>query len=114
VHVFITNDMQRDIDELARSYDQRAAIEPLIAELKSNFAIGKVSTNDFAANEAFFLLKVLAYNLMRRWVLTNFAGTPIIRWRAAWIRRACVLVPARLLRKHGRWELRLAPRPMLN
>lgn len=114
VHVYITNDMDRGIDELARLYDDRAAIEPLIAELKNAFGIGKASTSDFDANEAAFLLKILAYNLMRRWVLEMCAGTAAAGWRAAWIRRACVLVPARLLRAGGRWELRMAPRPMLN
>jgi hypothetical protein len=112
VSVYVTNDLHRDIDELARVYDERAAIEPLIAELKNAFGIGKASTNNFDANEAAFLLKTLAYNLMRRWV--SELCPRLLRWRASWIRRGCVLVPARLLRAGGRWELRLAPRPMLN
>jgi Transposase DDE domain group 1 len=112
VSVYITNDTSRDLDELARCYDERAAIEPLIAELKNGFGIGKASTNDFDANEAAFLLKLLAYNLMRRWASESWPA--VSGWRASWIRRACVLVPARLLRSGGRWELRMAPRPMLN
>lgn len=112
VHVYVTNDTTRDIDDLARLYDDRAAIEPLIAELKNAFGIGKASTSDFSANEAAFLLKVLAYNVMRRWVAHSCPSAS--RWRASWVRRACVLVPARLLRSGGRWVLRLAPRPMLN
>jgi len=112
VHVYVTNDWVRDIDDLAWLYDGRAAIEPLIAELKNAFGIGKVSTQDFQANEAAFLIKMLAYNLMRRWVAHSFS--PAVRWRANWVRRACVFVPARLLRSAGRWELRMAPRPMLN
>jgi len=114
VSIYITNDWVRDSDDLARLYDDRAAIEPLIAELKNAFGIGKVSTADFAANHAAFLIKLLAYNLMRRWALQLAAGTIVSRWRAAWIRRACVLVPARLLRSGGRWQIRLAPRPLLN
>lgn len=113
VQVFITNDMQRDIDEIARAYDGRAAIEPLIAELKNAFGIGKASTNDFDANEAAFLIKLLAYNLMRRWVACS-CKRPSVGWRASWIRRACVLVPARLLRVGGRRIVRMAPCPMLN
>lgn len=112
VHVYVTNDWTRDLDTLARLYDDRAAIEPLIAELKNGFGIGKVSTSDFQANEAAFLIKLLAYNLMRRWATQTCE--PIAHWRASWIRRAIVCVPARLLRSSGRWELRLAPRPMLN
>lgn len=112
VHVYVTNDWERDLDELARLYDDRAGIEPLIGELKNGFGIGKVATSAFDANEAALLIKLLAYNLMRRWVVANFA--PAARWRASWIRHACVSIPARLLRSGGRWELRLAPRPMLN
>lgn len=112
VHVYITNDRARGIDELARLYDDRAGVEPLIAELKNNFGIGKVSTWAFDANAAAFLIKLLAYNLLRRWVAAKVA--PAARWRASWIRRACICIPARLLRSGGRWELRLAPRPMLN
>jgi hypothetical protein len=111
VHVYATNDWLHDADELARRYDDRAGIETVIAELKGGFGIGKVSTDCFDANEAAFLLKVLAFNMLRRWVQVRhraFAG-----WRTPWIRRVCVQVPGRLLRSGGRWELRLAPRPML-
>jgi hypothetical protein len=111
VHVFATNDRAHDADELARRYDDRAGIETVIADLKGGFGIGKVSTDCFNANEAAFLLKVLAFNLQRRWVQ---ARHPTLgSWRTPWLRRVCVQVPGRLLRSGGRWELRLAPRPML-
>ena len=112
VHVFATNDHAHDADELARRYDDRAGIETVIAELKGGFGIGKTSTDCFDANEAAFLLKVLAFNLLRRWVQARHR--PLASWRTPWLRRICVQVPGRLLRSGGRWELRLAPRPMLN
>ena len=112
VHVFATNDHGHDADELARRYDDRAGIEPLIGELKGGFGIGKVSTDCFDANEAAFLLKVLAFNLLRRWVQARHRA--FASWRTTWIRRVCVHIPGRLLRSGGRWELRLAPRPMLS
>jgi hypothetical protein len=65
--VYITNDPVRDIDDLARVYDKRAGIEPLIGELENGFAIGKASSSSFDANEAALLIKLLAYNLLRRW-----------------------------------------------
>ena len=74
--------------------------------------IGKVSTDCFDANEAAFLLKVLAFNLLRRWVQARHRA--FAPWRTTWIRRICVQIPGRLLRSGGRWELRLAPRPMLS
>jgi hypothetical protein len=112
VHVYATNDCVHDADELARRYDDRAGIETIIGELKGGFGIGKASTDSFEANEAAFLLKVLAFNLLRRWVLARHR--PLASWRTPWLRRVCVHVPGRLLRSGGRWDLRLAPRPMLS
>jgi hypothetical protein len=112
VHVYATNDDVHDADELARRYDDRAGIEPIIGELKGGFGIGKVSTDCFDANEAAFLLKVLAFNLLRRWVRARHRA--VASWRTPWIRRVCVHIPGRLLRAGGRWELRLAPRPLLS
>jgi hypothetical protein len=112
VHVYATNDAVHDADNLARRYDDRAGIEPVFAELKGGFGIGKVSTDSFDANEAAFLLKVLAFNLLRRWVQARHRA--FASWRTTWVRRLCVLIPGRLLRSGGRWELRLAPRPMLS
>ena len=112
VSVYITNDRHRDADDLARLYDDRAGIETVIGDLKSGFGIGKHSSAVFDANEAAFLLKMLAYNLVRRFVHEVY---PAARdWRMPWIRRVLILIPGRLLRAEGRWELRLAPRPMLN
>lgn len=112
VQLYITNDRDRDADTLARLYDKRAGIEPRIGELKNDFGIGKVSSEAFDANEAAFLLKVLAYNLVRRWVASM--RIPIESWRACWVRHACICIPARLVRTGGRAVLRLAPRPMMN
>jgi hypothetical protein len=112
VHVYATNDTVHDADELGRRYDDRAGIETVIAELKGGFGIGKASTECFDANDAAFLLKALAFNLFRRWVQARHR--PLASWRTPWLRRVCVLVPGRLLRSGGRWELRLAPRPTLS
>jgi hypothetical protein len=112
VHVYATNDAVHDADALARRYDDRAGIETILGELKGGFGIGKVSTDSFQANEAAFLIKVLAFNLLRRWVQAHHR--PLASWRTPWLRRVCVLVPGRLLRSGGRWELRLAPRPTLS
>ena len=52
VQFFVTNDHFSDIDDVARFYDPRAGVEPLIGDLKNGFAIGKASSADFNANEA--------------------------------------------------------------
>lgn len=112
VSVYITNERFRFADDIARAYDDRAGIEPIIGDLKNGFGIGKHSSTIFEANEAAFLLKLLAYNLLRRYVCERHAG--FRDWRTPWLRRLLISVPGRLLRAEGRWELRMAPRPMLN
>lgn len=113
VQFFVTNDLIHEPDDVARDYDLRAGVEPLIGELKHGFGVGKVPTSDFSANEVAFLIKLLAYNLLRRWVAARLPSH-VQTWRASWIRRAVICVPARLLRAEGRWVLRMAPRPLLN
>lgn len=109
--VFLTNDTYSDEDDLAHRYDDRAGIEPLIAEFKSAWGIGKVSSTSFEANHAALLLKLLAHNLLRRYVAEHM---PALRsWRAPWIRRAVILVPGRMTRSGRRRSLRMPPRPML-
>ena len=111
VQAFLTNDRYADADELAHRYDKRAGIEPLIAELKGAWGIDKVPSQKFEANHAALLLKVLAHNLLRRYVR---AHAPALRtWRAPWIRRAMIAVPGRLIRSGRRITLRMAPRPMM-
>jgi hypothetical protein len=99
VQVFLTNDFGADLGELAQIYNGRAGVEPLIAELKGAWGIGDVPSIDFTANHAALLLKMLAHNLLRRFVA---AWVPELRrWRTPWLRRVLLRVPARLVR-HGR------------
>jgi len=49
---------------LWRFYNQRARAELIIRELKYAYALGKIPTKDFQANEAFFHIVLLAYNLL--------------------------------------------------
>jgi hypothetical protein len=106
--VFVTNDPFIDPEQVPFEYNGRASIEPLIAELKQAWAIGKVPSETFVANHAMFLLKLLAHNLLRRFVSHTRLAT-LQTWRASWIRRVLFCVPARLLRSGRRWSLRLPP-----
>jgi len=108
---FLTNDTYIDEDDIAYRYDRRAGIEPLIAELKSAWGIGKVSSANFEANHATLLLKLLTHNLLRRYVNKHL---PKLRaWRAPWIRRAVILVPGRMARSGRGHTIYMAPRPIL-
>jgi len=97
---FLTNDWMGDEDELAHEYNDRAGIEPLLAELKGPWAIGKVPTAGFDANHAMFLLKLLAFNLFRRFIDDRFRA--MAQWRTAWLRRVTILRAGRLVRGAGR------------
>ncbi len=105
-HAFVTNALDWDEDEIAREYAPRAGIEPLIGEFKHGYGIGQVPTGDFGANEVMFLLKLLAYNLVQRFVRTLH---PSLRsWQIAWLRRVLLRVPGRLVR-HARGTTLLVP-----
>jgi Transposase DDE domain group 1 len=104
--VFLTSDPSIDPADVPFEYNGRASIEPLIAELKGAWALGKVPSETFVANHAMFLLKLLTHNLMRRFV--RHSGVAHLQsWRADWVRRVLLCVPGRLLRSGRRWSLRL-------
>jgi DDE family transposase len=106
--VFLTNDPAIEPADVPFEYNGRASIEPLIAELKGAWAMGKIPSETFVANHAMFLIKLLAHNLLRRFIRhTRLA--PVQTWRADWIRRVLLCVPARLLRSGRCWSLRLPP-----
>ena len=113
VRFYVTNDRIHSPEQIALSYDRRAGIETLIREGKDAFGIGKMPCYSFDANEAAMLIKLLAHNLLRRWVVKRLPPQ-VHHWRASWIRKLAIHVPARLLRSSRQWILRLAPRPMLN
>lgn len=108
VQAYITNDMLGDANEIAFEYNGRAEVEPAIAELKNGWGIGKIPSDIFCANHALFLLKLLAHNLMRRFV--RWAAPQLASWRVQWLRRALINIPGRLIRSGRCWSLRTPPR----
>jgi hypothetical protein len=112
VQAFVTNDPNADADDLAREYDGRAEIEPRIAELKGGWGIGSFSSQDFDANHALFLFKLLSHNLLRRYVAAK--APALSRWRVPWLRRALLCVPGRLIRSGRTLTLRVAANSMVS
>ena len=49
---------------LWRFYNGRAGVELIIKQLKGDYTLGNIPTRHFLANEAYFHLLLLAYNLM--------------------------------------------------
>ena len=105
--VFVTNLGLRPLN-LWRFYNRRATAELIIRELKDAYALGKIPTKDFAANEAFFQIALLAYNLLN-WFKRLCVPT---RWQRATLQRMrqrLLVVPAQLVRPGGVPTLRIAP-----
>jgi len=98
-HAYVTNMFDWDESDIAEEYAQRAGIEPLIGELKYGYGIGKVPTGDFQANHVMFLLKLLTYNLVQRYVRAQHPT--LVKWQIEWLRRVLFRVPGRLVR-HAR------------
>jgi hypothetical protein len=96
VQCWLTNNWTITIDEIAETYNDRAGIEPLIAELKNGWWVGKAPSAGFEANHAAFLLKLLAHNLLRRFVAARYPA--LAHWRTPWTRRVLILRPGRLVR----------------
>jgi hypothetical protein len=93
---------------LWRFYNQRARAELIIRELKYAYALGKIPTNDFWANEAFFQITLLAYNLLN-WFKRLCVPPHLQRATLQRLRQRLFVVPAQLVRPGGVPTLRLAP-----
>jgi len=93
---------------LWRFYNQRARAELIIRELKYAYALGKIPTNDFQANEAFFQVVLLAYNLLN-WFKRLCVPAHLQRATLQRLRQRLFVVPAQLVRPDGVPTLHLAP-----
>ncbi len=93
---------------LWRFYNQRARAELIIRELKDAYALGKIPTKDFQANEAFFQIVLLAYDLLN-WFKRLCAPRHLERATLQRLRQRLFLVPAQLVRPDGVPTLRIAP-----
>jgi hypothetical protein len=109
--VFLTNDMYQYADALAAKYNGRAGIEPMIAEAKNSWAAEAMSSNDYQANAAMLMLKLLAHNLLRRYVEEK---VPAVRtWRTEWVRRVVVRVPGKLVCSGRQYTVQMPTVPAL-
>jgi hypothetical protein len=105
--VLVTNLALKPLN-LWRFYNQRATAELIIRELKEAYALGKIPTQDFPANEGFFQVALLAYNLLN-W-FKRLCVPP--RWQRATLgrlRQRFSVVPAQLVHPAGAPTLRIAP-----
>jgi len=89
---------------LWRLYNDRAGVERIIRELKGDYPLGKIPTRHFFANQAYFHLLLLAYNLVnwfKRLCLPPEFQTATLQT----LRNQILLMPAQLIRAGNRPRL---------
>ena len=103
--MFVTNLALRPLN-LWRFYNDRAGIELLIKQLKSDYALGSIPTRYFFANETYFHLLVFAYNLMN-WFKRLCLPPDLHAATLQTLRQQVLLMPAQLTRTDNRPRLLL-------
>jgi Transposase DDE domain group 1 len=101
--VLVTNMPLQPLN-LWRFYNDRAGIELLIRQLKGDYALGSIPTRHFFANETYFHLLLLAYNLVnwfKRLCLPNDLQNATLQT----LRHLIFLMPAQLHRTANRPRL---------
>jgi len=105
-HVIVTN-LNLTPSRLWYFYNKRAAVENLIKELKSDYALTHIPTGRFRSNEAYFWILLLAYTLVngfKRFCLPDTMKRDTLKS----IRRKLLVVPARLI-QHGKKNILRLP-----
>ena len=94
--VFVTN-LSLKAEKIWYFYRPRAAIEVIIRELKENYALAKIPTNNFQANQFYFHLLVFAYNLVN-WFKRLCLPPRFQNATLETIRTEFLVLPARLVK----------------
>jgi hypothetical protein len=95
---------------LWRFYNDRAGVELVIRQLKGDYALGSVPSHHFFANETYFHLLLLAYNLVN-WFKRLCLPPEWQPLTLETLRRRLLLTPAQLLRTDNRPRLALRTSP---
>lgn len=89
---------------LWRFYNDRAGVELLIKQLKGDYALGAIPTRHFFANETYFHLLLLAYNLVN-WFKRLCLPPEFQSATLQTLRHQILLMPAQLRRTDNRPRL---------
>ena len=103
--VLVTNLPLRPLN-LWRFYNDRAGVELLIKQLKGEYALGSIPTRHFFANETYFQVLLLAYNLIN-WFKRLCLPPEFQRATLQTLRHKILLMPAQLRRPDNRPRLAL-------
>lgn len=106
-HAFVTNFRIRPL-AVYRFYNDRAAVENIIKELKADYPLAKIPTGQFAANEAYFHLLLLAYNLVN-WYKRLCLPAQYHAMTLGTLRPRLLMLPAEFVRLSQGQTLRFPP-----
>ncbi|PYV47146.1 MAG: IS1380 family transposase, partial [Acidobacteria bacterium] len=87
-------------------YNDRAAVELIIKELKGSYPLAKIPSHHFAANEAYFHLLLFSYNLIN-WFKRLCLPKEFHRMTLATLRSRLLLVPSELTTSDNKPTLKL-------
>lgn len=93
-------------------YRGRAGIELIIKELKEDYTLANIPTNNFRANQTYFYLLLFAYNIVN-WFKTTCLPTQFQSATLETIRAKFLLLPARLVKTDNRNVLKI-PAPYIS
>jgi hypothetical protein len=103
--VLVTNLPLKPLN-LWRFYNDRAGVELLIKQLKGDYALGSIPTRHFFANETYFHLLLLTYNLVN-WFKRLCLPPEFQNATLQTLRHKILLMPAQLRRAENRPSLAL-------
>ena len=103
--VLVTNLSLQPLN-LWRFYNDRAGIELVIRQLKGDYALGHIPGHHFFANETYFHLLLLAYNLVN-WFKRLCLPPEFQNATLQTLRQQILLMPAQLVRAENRPRLNL-------
>lgn len=93
-----------------RLYNDRAAVELIIKELKADYPLAKIPTGQFAANEAYFHLLLFAYNVVN-WFKRLCLPPEFHSMTLGTLRRRLFMIPGQFVGATRRPTLRLPAFP---
>jgi hypothetical protein len=93
---------------LWRFYNDRAGVELIIKQLKADYTLGNIPTRHFRANEAYFRILLLAYNLMN-WFKRLCLPPEYQQATLQSLRHQVLLMPAELVKTGNRTYLATPP-----
>jgi len=108
-HAFVTNLRLRPLS-VYRFYNDRAAVELIIKELKADYPLAKIPTHQFAANQAYFRLLLLAYNLVN-WFKRLCLPEEYHSTTLGTLRRRLLMIPGQFVQTRQGPTLRIPSSP---